>query len=265
MSRIPNAYARPNTRSLCATMATVVEIKNIIDDALNPIKSDIGKLLKLEERFNAQDQAIRSLEARIEHLESLESRIDEFESLQNSVAALESELAVVEKLDRRIEEVEQYGRRVCLRFDNIQVSANRDKEDCVEIIINILNETKCGVGKASIDRAHRIGPTKTKDGITTQQIIVRFKSFTERTKVYRCRKEITSDVKIRLDLTKSRLSTLIAANDFAKVSDDIEFAFADINCRLAAKLSNEKIVFFDSMCTLKDKIAKMQNVPDENI
>ena len=265
MSGIPNAYVRPNTRSLCATMATVVEIKNIIDDALHPIKSDIGKLLKLEERFNAQDQAIRSLEARIEHLESLESRIDEFESLQNRVAALESELAVVEKLDRRIEEVEQYGRRVCLRFDNIQVSANRDKEDCVKIIVNILNETKCGVGKAATDRAHRIGPTKTKDGITTQQIIVRFKSFTERTKVYRCRKEITSDVKIRIDLTKSRLSTLIAANDFAKVSDDVEFAFADINCRLAARLSNEKIVYFDSMCALKDKIAKMQNVPDENI
>ena len=123
MSGIPNAYGRPNTRSLCAAMATVVEIKNIIDDALSPIKSD--------------------------------------------VAALESELAVVNKLDRRIEEVEQYGRRVCLRFDNIQVSANRGKEDCVKIIVDILSKTKCGVGKAAIDRAHRIGLTKTKDGVTT--------------------------------------------------------------------------------------------------
>ena len=264
MSGIPNAYGRPNTRSLCAAMATVVEIRNIIDDALSPIKSDIGKLLKLEERFDAQDEAIRSLEARIEHLESLESCIEEFESLQNRVAALESELAVVNKLDRRIEEVEQYGRRVCLRFDNIQVSANRGKEDCVKIIVDILSKTKCGVGKAAIVRAHRIGLTKTKDGVTTQQIIVRFKSFTERTKVYRCRKVITSDVKIRLDLTKSRLSTLIAANDFAKVSDDIEYAFADINCRLAAKLSNEKTVFFYSMCTLRDQIAKMKNESDGN-
>ena len=55
MSGIPNLHGRPNTRSFCATMATVVEIRNIIDDALSPIKSDIGKLLKLEERFDAQD------------------------------------------------------------------------------------------------------------------------------------------------------------------------------------------------------------------
>ena len=88
----------------------VVEIKNIIDEALSPIKSDIEKLLKLEERFDAQDKAIRSLEARIEHLESLESRIDEFESLQNRVATLKSELAVVNKLDRRKEEVKHYER-----------------------------------------------------------------------------------------------------------------------------------------------------------
>ena len=116
---------------------------------------------------------------------------------------------------------------MCLRFDNIQVSASvkglcqslcQSVEDCVKIFINILNKTKCGVGKAAIDRAHRMGLTKTKDSVTTQQIIVSFKSFTERTKVYRCREEITSDVKIRLDLTKGRLSTLITAKDFAEVS-----------------------------------------------
>ena len=48
------------------------EIKNIIDDTLNPIKSCIGKLLKLEERFDAQNEAIGSLEGRIEHLEYME-------------------------------------------------------------------------------------------------------------------------------------------------------------------------------------------------
>ena len=43
------------TRSHCV-MATASEIKKIINDALNPIKSDIAKLLKLEKKINAQEK-----------------------------------------------------------------------------------------------------------------------------------------------------------------------------------------------------------------
>ena len=151
-----------------SVMATASEIKKIIDDALNPIKSDIAKLLKLEKKINAQEKLIKSLEKRVELVESLEKRVEALEPLQERVDILESQLKVLESLDRRIDEVEQYGRRMCLRFNNIEVSQDGSKEDCVKIISDIMKETKCGVGKRAIDRAHRIGPRKSsKDGITT--------------------------------------------------------------------------------------------------
>ena len=65
----------------------------------------------------------------------------------------------------------------------------------------------CGEGKAAIDRAHRIGRvTKDKHGKPSQQVIVSFTSFSERTAVYRSRKKAREGVRVRLDLTKKRLS-----------------------------------------------------------
>ena len=54
---------------------------------------------------------------------------------------------------------------------------------------NILTELDCGVEIDSVDRAHRIGQRKKSDddGKVHQQIIVRFSSFRDRTKVYRNR------------------------------------------------------------------------------
>ena len=241
-----------------SVMATASEIKKIIDDALNPIKSDIAKLLKLEKKINAQEKLIKSLEKRVELVESSEKRVEALEPLQERVDILESQLKVLESLDRRIDEVEQYGRRMCLRFDNIEVSRDGRKEDCVKIISDIMKETKCGVGKQAIDRAHRIGPRKTgKDGITTQQIIVRFNSFTERTKVYRKRRKITSNVKVSLDLTKTRLRILLDAQALAAQNSDVlDFIFADINCSLTAKLQNGEFVFFNSFQMLQKKMQK---------
>ena len=242
-----------------SVMATASEIKKIIDDALNPMKSDIAKLLKLEKKINAQEKLIKSLEKRVELVESLEKRVEALEPLQERVDILESQLKVLESLDRRINEVEQYGRRMCLRFNNIEVSQDGRKEDCVKTINDIMKETKCGVRKQAIDRAHRIGPRKTgKDGITTQQIIVRFNSFTERTKVYRNRRKITSNVKVSLDLTKSRLRILLDAQALAAQNSDVlDFVFADINCSLTAKLRNGKFVFFNSFQMLQKKIAEI--------
>ena len=46
-----------------------------------------------------------------------------------------------------------------------------------------------------------------------------------------------SQSKIRLDLTKHLLSTIFATNDSPKVNE-IGFSFADVNCRLYAKIGN---------------------------
>ena len=39
-----------------SVMATASEMKKIINDALNPIKSDIAKVLKLEKKINAEEK-----------------------------------------------------------------------------------------------------------------------------------------------------------------------------------------------------------------
>ena len=78
----------------------------------------------------------------------------------------------------------------------------------------VLRDLDCGVGVESVDRAHRIGPVKVTDaGSRSQQMIVRFNSFRDRTKAYRARKNLSNDsnVKVRLDLTKKRLDMLIKA------------------------------------------------------
>ena len=122
-------------------------------------------------------------------------------------------------------------------------------------IQDILNELDCGVGIDSIDMAHRIGPRKVSnvDGKLYQQVIVRFSSFKDRTKVYRSRKK-AKKVKFRLDLTRNRLSTLKLASEWAKSCGDVAFVFADINCNLVAKMKNGTFTFSSSVEELQFKV-----------
>ena len=102
-----NVFGPDRAPASCKFLAFLANFKKIIDDALNPIKSDIAKLLKLEKKINAQEKLIKSLEKRVELVESLEKRVEALEPLQERVDILESQLKVLESLDRRIDEVEQ--------------------------------------------------------------------------------------------------------------------------------------------------------------
>ena len=75
----------------------------------------------------------------------------------------------------------------------------------------ILEKMDCGVNTDAVDRAHRIGQREMDDnGKMQQQVIVKFKTFRDRAVVYRNRKDKkkVGDIKIRLDLTRKRLSVL---------------------------------------------------------
>ena len=107
------------------------------------------------------------------------------------------------------------------------------------------------VGDA-IDRAHRIGPvTEDEEG---KQIIVRFKSFKDRTTVFKNRKMVGKGARIRLDLTKRRLAILLAVRKLNRA--ELDYAFADINCNLPAKLTDGKFVFFSSVDALLIELDK---------
>ena len=99
-----------------------------------------------------------------------------------------------------------------------------------------------------IDRAHRIGKIHEDDeGKQRQQIIVRFTTWRHRTAVYQARKnDNNKKYAIRLDLTKERLNLLKDAREIlsGKDSPGIDFVFADVNCRIMAKLSDGSLKGF---------------------
>ena len=87
-------------------------------------------------------------------------------------------------------------------------------------------------------------------------IIVRFATFRHRTIFYRARKNLKS-LKVKLDLTKSRFDLLKRANNNVKEIPDINFCYADVNCRLRVKFHDEKqadIFFstFEELCDIVD-------------
>ena len=94
------------------------------------------------------------------------------------------------------------------------------------------------------DRAHRIGPVRMGDdgSAPRQQVIAKFKSFADRTKVYRNRKKL-STVRIKLDLTKNRLVTLGKANTFAKKQPCSGLCFCGHKLPLGSKIEKWKFHF----------------------
>ena len=248
----------PKSTPASPTISTSTrQLKDLIEGALAPIRKDVANLpnsdyidaiieklsTKLEERFEDEDQKINALEERVN--------------------VLESKLAVLGALDARIEENEQYSRRFCLRFNGIPLPKDGNKEDCVEKVADIMENTDCGVGREAIDRAHRIGRvTKDKHGKPSQQVIARFKSFSERTAVYRSRKK-AEGVRVRLDLTKKRLSLLNDAAELVESLECVDFVFADINCNTVAKLRNGTFLFFNSIIKLEEKLGELADSMDD--
>ena len=95
-----------------------------------------------------------------------------------------------------------------------------------------------------IDSAHHIGQAKIVAGKITRQIIVRFTTWRHRTAVYRARKSCNQH-KIRLDLTKKRLDTIIKTTEMLQEKGLQGFTFADVNCSLCAKIGNDFHYFND--------------------
>ena len=83
---------------------------------------------------------------------------------------------------------------------------------------------------------------------------MRFKSFKDRTTVYKNRKKAEKGARIRLDLTKRCLAILLAVRKLNRV--ELDYAFADINCNLAANLRDRKFVFFTSVDALLIELDK---------
>ena len=238
----------PTTTRLQSNMAATKEdVRNVIEDALKPIREQIAELPEKVWIHDTINVAVNKLEEKFaekyqeydKKIENLERRVDELEGL----------VKVIERLEGRIDDSEQYSRRMCLRINGVPLPKDNEKEDCVKIVNELIKEAGVDVTKDSIDRAHRIGRVS---GDGKQQIIARFKSFRERTLVYRSRKKCKKAA-MYLDLTKRRLELLFWAKDAIKNRPEFEFAFADINCNIGVKTKSGNFFFFRSELEFEEK------------
>ena len=191
---------------------------------------------RFEKRFLEQEEKIEKLEA------SLVLR-------QNAVDKL------FDKLENSNDNVEQYSRRACLRIHGIECYDNEITEN---VVADCFKELDMSFGKEVIDRTHRVGEVYQDDVSkkNVRSIIVKFKSWNERTAFYRARPKLFSKgvkkqgvvlpFRVSLDLTKRRHDLLKYAKDLIENSPKFLYVFADINCSLVIKDNDNKYHYFNS-------------------
>ena len=138
---------------------------------------------------------------------------------------------------------------MCLRINGVPVESTETSEDCMEKCKEIFEEIDVNVPDEAIDRAHSIGKSYVFEDIEYRAIIVKFTSWRYRTTVYRNRKK--TKYKIFMDLTRKRFQMLNEARELSKNSEKVEFVFADVNCRLSAKLYDHSFKFFNNIDEFK--------------
>ena len=87
-----------------------------------------------------------------------------------------------------------------------------------------------------------------------QQVIIRFTNWRDRTQIYRERKRSKS-LKFKVDLTKRRVNLLDKARRETQHVEGIKFVFADINCRLNVRFTDDSVKVLNSETELASIIA----------
>ena len=174
------------------------------------------------------------------------------EEFDETVLKLQERITTLE-LEK--DDLEQYGRRVCVRIDNVPVESKETADSVYEKVGEFFREACPDIPVSCIDRAHRIGSEykSYRNKKKCCRIIVRFMSFRHRTMFYRNRKRL-KDVRIKLNLTKCRYRILKDAIDLAKEHPDLDYVFADVNCRLKIVFKDGTSNFFNNIDNLKSMI-----------
>eukprot|EP00795_Rhopilema_esculentum_P007463 gene7463-13234_t len=108
------------------------DIKQMIADALAPIRDDLAKIPSRETVDAMLADLIVKTEGKIEA--KIQERVNELisrvETLEKRVVSLESFMVVLEHLHKKSDENEQYRKRSCLRIVNVPLPKQGGKEDC---------------------------------------------------------------------------------------------------------------------------------------
>eukprot|EP00112_Aurelia_sp_Birch-Aquarium-sp1_P019608 Seg4881.2 transcript_id=Seg4881.2/GoldUCD/mRNA.D3Y31 product="Serine/threonine-protein kinase TAO3" protein_id=Seg4881.2/GoldUCD/D3Y31 len=153
-----------------------IGVKQLIEEALKPL---CPQIVNLPSKDFIQEAIKDVSDAFMKRISEQETKIT---YLEERIEVLESKLAVLDRLESRIDDGEQYSRWHCLRIHGMELPPVGSKENCFQKTKKVIEKLNCGVGADAIDRAHRIGSvTENDQGKKFQQIIVRFKSFKDRT------------------------------------------------------------------------------------
>ena len=218
-------------------MAETAELKQLVEDIREDLrgKATTAKIDELLQKINEKDAAITDLKTR--------------------VGDLEDRLAVAENanvlLERKCDDLESYTRRQNLRIVGIPepTDASESAEDCVNKVkeeIYKLDGVNVNLDMC-IDRAHRVGPKKDRQGNPVQRpMIVRFTSWKARTHVYTKRNKDRREVRFYVDLTKRRVDLKKKAIEKTRDNARVQFVYADVNNNICLMLSDSKKKIFNS-------------------
>ena len=205
----------PETRSGRATPVDTNEfdIISVIKEKFEELKAD--PLSEIKELINLEVE------------KAMKKQKEEFKSATDALQER------VTNPEHSHDDFEQYGRCLSVRLKDIPVATDETADNVLEKVENILKEACPNLSGNIIYRVHRIGSNYKcfKTNNTCRSVIVRFNSFKHRTLFYRNRNKLKG-VRIKLDLTKKRYNVLSGARSTANENQDINYVFADINCRL---------------------------------
>ena len=192
---------------------------------------------------------------------SMENKINQLEK----VDSLESKVVVSSKLEKEIDRLNQYHRRSVRNVFLPEKEINKDLDNkIIKMISKDLNLTNV---IPDIDKLHRIGKVKERNGKKTQDVIVKFKSHSARYLVYKKRKK-GNNIKISPNLTNRKSMLLYEAAKRLENVETVNFAFADIHGDLNIRLQEEyqgKFLFtFNSIADLNELLREVGMDEDLN-
>ena len=215
---------------------------------------------------NSDHQLIQLLK---DKLEKVERRLEEIENknkkLEEKVVVLESEKAINQNVTRllsdEVDRLDQYHRRSNIIIANVIKQEHESQEEVTNKVNEIIQrELNLPEVIPQIDKLHRVGKVRERNGKQTQDIIVRFRSHAARYKVYDNRKR-TSNVKIRPNLTKRRDQFRYEATELVKDNSQVNFVYSDAHGDIKIRLNNQfkgKYVYkINSLEELKDILEKI--------
>ena len=200
---------------------------------------------------------------------ALKFQDEEIGKLKKSLAEKDAE---IQALKLQVDEIEQYSRKYCL---NIKGLAENEDEDPIEVVTELAAKVGVPLSRTDIDRAHRIGTSKSKDGArlknANRDLVIKFTNFDKRKDLWAARKKVTestaserrttrqastsrSGVFITENLTKYRSQIMYHAREL-KRDKKIWAAWTDEGIMKIRKAEGSKTQVIRSMEELKKAAA----------